>query len=155
MARGHPGLHRDSGKTLHPLIQQADCRCLLPQMAGKRTTFREQTMDTIRTRIKETMESSIHSENPPSKKNKVTSDVAPTLNIFDGFEALIPGANKEVGMLLSDFAKVMRERSELGASQVRELEDIVKEARGIESHLREKKEQLRRSLAVISDKLQG
>jgi len=41
------------------------------------------------------------------------------------------------------------------ASQLGELEDILTEARSLESHLKEKKEHLRRSLALISDKLQG
>lgn len=47
------------------------------------------------------------------------------------------------------------ERAAIDASQVRELEDILMEARNLESHLKEKKDHLRRTLALISDKLQG
>lgn len=50
---------------------------------------------------------------------------------------------------------LLRERAAVDASQLGELEDILTEARSLESHLKEKKEHLRRSLALISDKLQG
>lgn len=43
----------------------------------------------------------------------------------------------------------------MDSSQVKELDDILMEARCLEAHLKEKKDHLRRSLAVISEKLQG
>lgn len=50
---------------------------------------------------------------------------------------------------------LQRERAVVDASQLRELGDILTEARSLESHLKEKKEHLRRCLALISDKLHG
>lgn len=43
----------------------------------------------------------------------------------------------------------------MDASQIQELTNILTEALSLESQLKEKKEHLRQSLAVISDKLQG
>lgn len=50
---------------------------------------------------------------------------------------------------------LLRERAAVDASQLGELEGILTEARSLEANLKEKKEHLRRSLALISDKLQG
>ncbi|ROL53310.1 Testis-expressed protein 12 [Anabarilius grahami] len=64
-------------------------------------------------------------------------------------------ANQEVGAIFSKYSEVLRERAAVDASQLGELEDILTEARSLKSLLNEKKEHLRRSLALISDKLQG
>ncbi|KAL1260717.1 hypothetical protein QQF64_008544 [Cirrhinus molitorella] len=72
-----------------------------------------------------------------------------------GFEIALAEANREVSALFSKYSEVLRERATVDASQLGELEDILTEARSLESHLKEKKEHLRRSLALISDKLQG
>lgn len=47
------------------------------------------------------------------------------------------------------------ERAAKDTSQMKELEDILTEARNLESYLKEKKHHLRQTLALISDKLQG
>lgn len=58
-------------------------------------------------------------------------------------------------MLFSQYSKALSERAAGDTSQVRQLEEILTEARGLETHLKEKKDHLRRTLALISDKLQG
>ncbi|KAJ3591063.1 hypothetical protein NHX12_009010 [Muraenolepis orangiensis] len=46
-------------------------------------------------------------------------------------------------------------RAAVDASQVRELEGLLEEARGLEAHLQERKDHLKLTLALIADKLQG
>uniref|UniRef100_A0A8C9VNU3 Si:dkey-40g16.5 n=1 Tax=Scleropages formosus TaxID=113540 RepID=A0A8C9VNU3_SCLFO len=114
-------------------------------------------MDSKRTKtslIPEGEQASLHCKRSPAEKN-TSSIKLPALNIAGSFEAMLQDAKEEVDMLFSKYADVMSERAAADVSQVMELEDILKEARGLESHLREKKEHLKQSLAVISDKLQG
>ncbi|KAJ8280594.1 hypothetical protein GJAV_G00056650 [Gymnothorax javanicus] len=103
---------------------------------------------------KEIEEPTMFGESPPMKKKHSMSDKSPALNSFDVFQAFVADANREVDALFSKFAEVMSERAAVDGSQIRELEDMVKEVKTLESHLMERKEQLRRSLAAISDKLQ-
>ncbi|KAM7413681.1 hypothetical protein PAMA_020861 [Pampus argenteus] len=83
---------------------------------------------------------------PPSKASTVESDL---------FEATTAGASREVSTLLAEFAEVISERAAADISQMKELEDILTEARSLESYLKEKKNHLRQTLAAISAKLLG
>uniref|UniRef100_A0A8C8LNX9 Testis-expressed sequence 12 protein n=1 Tax=Oncorhynchus tshawytscha TaxID=74940 RepID=A0A8C8LNX9_ONCTS len=109
----------------------------------------------------EVEQTSAYCDNSPAKKKKAQSSKTPASYSSDLFEAELAGANREVNMLFSKYSEVLSafvsysERAAIDASQVRELEDILMEARNLESHLKEKKEHLRRTLALISDKLQG
>uniref|UniRef100_A0A8C7V8K8 Si:dkey-40g16.5 n=1 Tax=Oncorhynchus mykiss TaxID=8022 RepID=A0A8C7V8K8_ONCMY len=103
----------------------------------------------------EVEQTSAYCDNSPAKKKKAHSSKPPASYSSDLFEAELAGANREVNMLFSKYSEVLSERAAIDASQVRELEDILMEARNLESHLKEKKEHLRRTLALISDKLQG
>lgn len=53
------------------------------------------------------------------------------------------------------FVDCCRERAAADTSQMKELEAILAEARDLEGHLKEKKKQLKKTLALISDKLEG
>ncbi|KAL4647538.1 testis-expressed sequence 12 protein [Arapaima gigas] len=110
-------------------------------MENKRTNFNM---------IAEVERASLH-----PAKNRTSSVKLSALNVSGNFEAVLEDAKGEVEMLFSKYADVMSERAAADASQVMELEDILTEARGLESHLREKKEHLKQSLVVITDKLQG
>ncbi|XP_064840710.1 testis-expressed protein 12-like [Oncorhynchus masou masou] len=103
----------------------------------------------------EVEQTSAYCDNSPAKKKKAQSSKTPASYSSDLFEAELAGANREVNMLFSKYSEVLSERAAIDASQVRELEDILMEARNLDSHLKEKKEHLRRTLALISDKLQG
>uniref|UniRef100_A0A8C7L2P1 Si:dkey-40g16.5 n=1 Tax=Oncorhynchus kisutch TaxID=8019 RepID=A0A8C7L2P1_ONCKI len=103
----------------------------------------------------EVEQTSAYCDNSPAKKKKAQSSKTPASYSSDLFKAEFAGANREVNMLFSKYSEVLSERAAIDASQVRELEDILMEARNLESHLKEKKEHLRRTLALISDKLQG
>ncbi|XP_071375649.1 testis-expressed protein 12 [Centroberyx affinis] len=96
-----------------------------------------------------------HQDKSPPKKKKKACSKPSALDSADLFERTVAGANREVSMLFSKYAEVLSERAAADASQVKELEGILTEARSLESHLKEKKDHLRRTLALISDKLQG
>ncbi|CAK6972490.1 hypothetical protein EPR50_G00029620 [Scomber scombrus] len=92
-------------------------------------------------------------KSPPAKKKPPSKPS--TLESGDVFEATTAGAGREVSMLLSKLAEVLSERAAADTSQMKELEGILTEARNLESYLKEKKNHLRQTLAVISDKLMG
>ncbi|XP_034024776.1 testis-expressed protein 12-like [Thalassophryne amazonica] len=95
-----------------------------------------------------------HQSKSPPKKKKSSSE--PSAGDSEGlFEATAAGASKDVNMLLLECAEVLSERAAADASQVKELDDILREAQNLESFLKEKKNHLRQTLAVISDKLQS
>ncbi|KAL6471013.1 hypothetical protein MHYP_G00196630 [Metynnis hypsauchen] len=96
-----------------------------------------------------------YSENSPAKKVKTQSAKLPAEDVTNGFDAAWADAVREINHILSKYSEVLRERAEVDAAQFEELESILSEAVSLESQLKEKKEHLRRSLAVISDKLQG
>lgn len=60
-----------------------------------------------------------------------------------------------VASLMSVFIACCSERAVADTSQMKELEGILTEAQNLESYLKEKKNHLRQTLALISDKLQG
>uniref|UniRef100_A0A673KGC4 Si:dkey-40g16.5 n=1 Tax=Sinocyclocheilus rhinocerous TaxID=307959 RepID=A0A673KGC4_9TELE len=94
-------------------------------------------------------------ETSPAKMMKAQHFKSAAGDMSYGFEIALEEANRDVSVLFSKYSEVLRERAAVDASQLGELEDILTEARSLESHLKEKKEHLRRSLALISDKLQG
>uniref|UniRef100_A0A672K359 Si:dkey-40g16.5 n=1 Tax=Sinocyclocheilus grahami TaxID=75366 RepID=A0A672K359_SINGR len=101
------------------------------------------------------VENAPFSETSPAKKIKAQHFRSAAGDMPYGFEVALTEANREVSVLYSKYSEVLRERAAVDASQLGELEDILTEARSLESHLKEKKEHLRRSLTLISDKLQG
>ncbi|XP_068069817.1 testis-expressed protein 12 [Danio rerio] len=93
------------------------------------------------------------SETSPAKMRKNFRPASGDMSY--GFETALAEASREVSLLFSKYLEVLRERAAVDASQLGELEGILTEARSLEANLKEKKEHLRRSLALISDKLQG
>ncbi|KAL0973056.1 hypothetical protein UPYG_G00198310 [Umbra pygmaea] len=93
--------------------------------------------------------------NSPEKKKSNSGITTLALKSSDLFDTVLAGANREVNMLFSKYSEVLSERAAVDAAQVRELEDLLLKARNLESQLRDKKDRLRRTLALISDKLQG
>ncbi|XP_061072198.1 testis-expressed protein 12-like [Conger conger] len=104
---------------------------------------------------KQVEEDPMYCESSPMKKKRPLCDKSPSLNSLDVFQAAVTDSNREVNVLFSKFAEVMSERAAVDGSQVRELEDIMTEVKGLESHLMERKELLKHSLAIVSNKLQG
>ncbi|KAG9265421.1 testis-expressed sequence 12 protein isoform X1 [Astyanax mexicanus] len=90
-----------------------------------------------------------YSDNSPVKKTKLQSTKSSVVDVTNGFETAWAGMLH----LISYFYII--ERAAMDAAQVEQLESVLSEALCLESQLKEKKEHLRRSLAIISDKLQG
>uniref|UniRef100_A0AAX7VQJ5 Uncharacterized protein n=1 Tax=Astatotilapia calliptera TaxID=8154 RepID=A0AAX7VQJ5_ASTCA len=93
----------------------------------------------------------VSEETSPQKKKKK----APSLESANPFETIAAGVSKVLSVLVSEFAETLRERAAADTSQMKELEAILAEARDLEGHLKEKKKQLKETLALISDKLEG
>ncbi|XP_076748198.1 uncharacterized protein tex12 [Maylandia zebra] len=93
----------------------------------------------------------VNEETSPQKKKKK----APSLESANPFETIAAGVSKVLSVLVSEFAETLRERAAADTSQMKELEAILAEARDLEGHLKEKKKQLKKTLALISDKLEG
>ncbi|TRY84873.1 hypothetical protein DNTS_017989 [Danionella cerebrum] len=89
-------------------------------------------------------------ENEPAKKMKHSR---PESGEMPSVCLLLTEAKRNVNLLFSEYTDVFRGRAAEDAELVRELEDTIAEVRCLESHLKEKKEHLRQSLAIISDKL--
>ncbi|KAE8592639.1 hypothetical protein XENTR_v10018830 [Xenopus tropicalis] len=84
---------------------------------------------------------------------------APCSSPSDNFQAgdvemLIKGLNNEINLLFDKYAKILNERSEVDAAYVLEFDGILKEARSVEIHLKQKRESLRNRLTKIANTLQ-
>ncbi|XP_008490635.1 testis-expressed protein 12 [Calypte anna] len=70
-------------------------------------------------------------------------------------EKVVNEMNKEIMNLLSKYAQILSERAAVDASYVQELDGILREARTIESHLKQKKESLKQRFTVVASTLQS
>nr|XP_010303096.1 PREDICTED: testis-expressed sequence 12 protein [Balearica regulorum gibbericeps] len=70
-------------------------------------------------------------------------------------EKVLNEMNKEIMNLLSKYAHILSERAATDASYVQELDGILKEARTIENHLKQKRESLKQRFTVIANTLQS
>ncbi|XP_057897385.1 testis-expressed protein 12 [Melospiza georgiana] len=97
------------------------------------------------------------SENPPLSDN---TDLAPSedsQSLFktEPLEKVLNEISKEINNLLSKYADTISARIALDSSYVQELDEILKEARAIEKHLKQKREKLKQRFAVIANSLQS
>nr|XP_047919283.1 testis-expressed protein 12 isoform X1 [Anser cygnoides] len=70
-------------------------------------------------------------------------------------EEVLNEMNKEIKNLLSKYAHILSERAAMDASYVQELDGILKEARTLENHLKQKRESLKQRFTVIANTLQS
>ncbi|XP_061576128.1 testis-expressed protein 12-like [Cololabis saira] len=141
-------------------------------MAGKLTppTFKKQTVNNLtgpKQAAPKEMECTLSNEgkSPPTKKKTPQTSTVDSAGAFAAAAAanadvvcpcaLISGASRELNMLVANFAEVLSERAAGDNTQMKELEGLLVQARNLESHLKEKKQHLKQTLALISDKLQG
>ncbi|XP_031455512.1 testis-expressed protein 12 isoform X1 [Phasianus colchicus] len=85
----------------------------------------------------------------------VLSDSLRSLYKPEPLEQLLNEMNKEIKDLLAKYAHILSERAIMDASYVQELDGILKEARTIENHLKQKKESLKQRFAMIANTLQS
>ncbi|XP_026780514.1 testis-expressed protein 12 isoform X1 [Pangasianodon hypophthalmus] len=93
-------------------------------------------------------------DDSPAKKMKMSCTKSPPVDGTEGFESAWSDAVRDINLLFTKYSEVLRERAAVDASQIQELTNILTEAMSLESQLKEKKDHLRRALAIISDKLQ-
>ncbi|KAM6238317.1 testis-expressed protein 12 [Porphyrio hochstetteri] len=121
-------------------------------------TSNTQKPDENRSKRKKEMENE-GSENPQSsfldKTDVAFSEGSQSLYKPEPLEKVLNEMNKEIMNLLSKYAHILRQRAAMDASYVQELDGILKEARTIENHLKQKKESLKQRFTVIASTLQS
>ncbi|KAM4650544.1 testis-expressed protein 12 [Discoglossus pictus] len=69
-------------------------------------------------------------------------------------ETVVEDISKELHLLFAKYATFLSERSAVDASYVQEFDEILKEARSVETQLKQKRESLRNRLTMIANNLQ-
>ncbi|XP_053852923.1 testis-expressed protein 12 [Vidua macroura] len=97
------------------------------------------------------------SENPQlsDKTDLAPSEDSQSLFKTEPLEKVLNEISKETNNLLSKYADTISARIALDSSYVQELDEILKEARAIEKHLKQKREKLKQRFAVIANSLQS
>ncbi|XP_061224333.1 testis-expressed protein 12 isoform X1 [Neopsephotus bourkii] len=126
-------------------------------------TSNTQKPDESRSKRKKEMENEA-SENPElsslDKTDSALLEGSQSLCKPEQLEKVLNEMNKEITNLLSKYAHILRffqlsERAAMDASYVQELDGILKEARTIENHLKQKRESLKQRFIVIANSLQS
>ncbi|XP_009069514.1 PREDICTED: testis-expressed sequence 12 protein [Acanthisitta chloris] len=99
------------------------------------------------------------SEDPPlsslDKPDLALPESSQSLFNTEVLEKVLNEMNKEIMNLLSKYAHILSERAAVDASYVQELDGILKEAKTIETHLKQKRESLKQRFTVIANTLQS
>ncbi|XP_017346184.1 testis-expressed protein 12 isoform X3 [Ictalurus punctatus] len=122
---------------------------------GSQMTLRGTDVKGTKLKMPEAEHAGAFCDDSPAKRMKVSRTKLAPVDGTEGFEKAWSGAVREINCLFTKYPEMLRERAAVDASQIQELTNILTEALSLESQLKEKKEHLRQSLAVISDKLQG
>ncbi|XP_060744880.1 testis-expressed protein 12-like [Tachysurus vachellii] len=122
---------------------------------GSLMTLRGTIVNGTKLKVPEDEDAAGFGDDSPAKKMKASRTKSLLTDGADEFETAWSDAVRDINLLFSKYSEVLRERAAVDASQIQELTDILTEAMNLESQLKEKKEHLRQSLAIISDKLQG
>ncbi|KAL2295767.1 hypothetical protein Nmel_017288, partial [Mimus melanotis] len=102
------------------------------------------------------------SENPQlsDKADLAPSEDLQSLSKTEPLEKVLNEMSKEIINLLSKYANIIRflhfsTRIALDSSYVQELDEILKEAKAIENHLKQKREMLKQRFTFIANTLQN
>ncbi|XP_062364503.1 testis-expressed protein 12 [Cinclus cinclus] len=96
------------------------------------------------------------SENPPlSDQTDLAPEDSLSFSKTEPLEKVLNETSKEIINLLSKYANIISTRAALDSSYVRELEEILREARAIENHLKQKREMLKQRFTFIANTLQS
>ncbi|XP_014805036.1 PREDICTED: testis-expressed sequence 12 protein [Calidris pugnax] len=119
-------------------------------------TSNTQKADENRSKRKKEMENEA-SENPQLSSLDKTDFSEGSQSHYkpEPLEKALNEMNKEIMNLLSKYAHILSERAAMDASYVQELDGILKEARTIENHLKQKRESLKQRFTVIANSLQS
>ncbi|XP_069473400.1 testis-expressed protein 12 [Ambystoma mexicanum] len=86
----------------------------------------------------------------PAKQDSSISD---NMNV-GVLEKVLKDMNKEINFLLAKFSHILSERTAVDSSYIHELDEILREARAMETQLKQKRESLRSRLTMIANTLQ-
>ncbi|XP_008935389.1 PREDICTED: testis-expressed sequence 12 protein [Merops nubicus] len=121
-------------------------------------TSNTQKSDENRSNSKKEMENEA-SENPQlsslDKTDLAFSEGSQTPYKHEPLDKVLKEMNKEIMNLLSKYAHILSERAAMDTSYVQELDEILKEAKNIENHLKQKRESLKQKFTVIANTLQS
>ncbi|XP_012965125.1 testis-expressed protein 12 isoform X1 [Anas platyrhynchos] len=127
-------------------------------LAAVTMTSNAQKSDENRSKRKKEMENEA-TENPQlsstDKTDLAFSESSQSLYKPEPLEEVLTEMNKEIKNLLSKYAQILSERAAMDASYVQELDGILKEARTLENHLKQKRESLKQRFTVIANSLQS
>ncbi|XP_068016023.1 testis-expressed protein 12 [Melanerpes formicivorus] len=168
MAQAGPGRLGARRRSLQPQPGQSSAFEALPPTHEEQGSFAEelteaalasstQKPDENRSRRKKEVENE-GSENPQlsshDKTDLALSEGSQSPYKHEPPEKALKEMNKEITNLLSKYAHILSERAAMDTSYVQELDGILKEARTIENHLRQKREALKQRFATIANALQ-
>uniref|UniRef100_A0A8C5Q2D3 Uncharacterized protein n=1 Tax=Leptobrachium leishanense TaxID=445787 RepID=A0A8C5Q2D3_9ANUR len=88
-----------------------------------------------------------------SSPSKPTSALSNSTQ-FGDIETILKDLSKEINLIFAMYARKLSECSFADASYVQEFDDILKEARSLENHLKQKRESFRSELTRIANTLQ-
>ncbi|XP_005058870.1 PREDICTED: testis-expressed sequence 12 protein isoform X1 [Ficedula albicollis] len=96
-------------------------------------------------------------ENPhlSDKTDLAPSEDSQSLSKTEPLEKVLNEMSEEIVNLLSKYAHLVSTRAALDSSHVRELDEILKEARAIENHLKQKREMLKQRFTFLANTLQS
>ncbi|XP_064029270.1 testis-expressed protein 12 [Pogoniulus pusillus] len=175
MAQAGPGRVGTRPRSLQPQTVQSSAFEALPHAGEEQSSVAEelpeapmtssstQKPDENRSKRKKEVENEA-SENPQLSSHDKTDlaffEDSQSLDKHEPLEKVLKEMNKEITNLLSKYAHILRffqlsERAAMDASYVQELDGILKEARTIENHLKQKREALKQRFAVIANALQS
>ncbi|XP_010132222.1 PREDICTED: testis-expressed sequence 12 protein [Buceros rhinoceros silvestris] len=121
-------------------------------------TSNPQKSDENRSKRKKEVENEASENALMSSHNKTDlalSEGSQSLYICEPLEKILNETNKEIMTLLSKYAHILSESAAMDASYVQELDGILKEARTIENHLKQKRESLKQRFTVLANTLQS
>ncbi|KAM9175276.1 testis-expressed protein 12 [Mergus octosetaceus] len=121
-------------------------------------TSNAQKSDENRSKRKKEMENEATENSQLSSTDKADlafSASSQSLYKPEPLEEVLTEMNKEIKNLLSKYAQILSERAAMDASYVQELDGILKEARTLENHLKQKRESLKQRFTVIANTLQS
>ncbi|XP_039940854.1 testis-expressed protein 12 [Hirundo rustica] len=126
------------------------------------TAFREAALASNSQKADETRSKSKKMENEASENPELSdktdftpSEDSQSLSKAEPLDKILNETSKEINNLLSKYADIISARAALDSSHVQELDGILKKARALQKHLKQKREKLKQRFAVIANSLQS
>ncbi|XP_005058872.1 PREDICTED: testis-expressed sequence 12 protein isoform X2 [Ficedula albicollis] len=125
-----------------------------PAFPEAATASSSQKADKDRNKSKK-MEEAAENPHLSDKTDLAPSEDSQSLSKTEPLEKVLNEMSEEIVNLLSKYAHLVSTRAALDSSHVRELDEILKEARAIENHLKQKREMLKQRFTFLANTLQS